>query len=208
MTVSPITINLLAEEEQAAQARARDPFKLLIAISIWVLAVAVAVGGVLSGLALRNEVQMKRLEHNWQELEKQQTSRNVAAYRSLKQWADDMIKINQSRRLYAPQLALVKNLVPDTVQLARLSLATTTVAQSAPVAAQLMTLQLEGMVASGRPEEDMANFRHSLETDAALSAQIQQVQLRSYGRISSPTERGGSAIGQFVIECQYKEQTP
>ena len=71
-----------------------------------------------------------------------------------------------------------------------------------------MTLQLEGMVTSGRPEEDMANFRHSLETNTALSAQIQQVQLRSYGRISTQTERGGSAIGQFVIECQYKAQTP
>ena len=36
-------INLLAEAEQAEQARAHDPVKLLIAISVWLLAVVVAV---------------------------------------------------------------------------------------------------------------------------------------------------------------------
>lgn len=225
--VNPIIINLLAEEEQAEQARARDPVKVLIAISTGLLAVTVAVGGVLAGVVLHNEVEMKNLERQWQKLETQQTSRNVGDYQSLKQLADDLIEINQSRRLCAPQLALIKDIIPDYIQLIRLSLVTTTVAhgptgpppedaselktkiaqRSAP-ATQLVTLQLEGKVVSARPEEDVANFRHNLASTAKFSEQINEVQLRSYGRLAGPAEHGGSAIGQFVIECQYKEHSP
>jgi len=225
--VRPIIINLLAEDQQTAQARARDPVKVFIAISTGLLAVVVAVGGALSGLALRNQLEIKNLERQRQTLESQQTTRNIGAYRSCKQWADDLIEINQSRRLCAPQLALIKNVVPDYVQLDRLSLVTTTVAaapasppaedggdlkakiaERTPSASQVVTLQLEGKVISARPEEDVANFRHTLESAAQFSGQIQAVQLRSYGRLADPTERGGSAVGQFVIDCQYKEHSP
>ena len=217
-----IYINLLAEVEQAEQARARDPIKLLIAISVWLLAAVVAVGGILSGLALRSNAELKDMEHQWQEYTKQEVNSNVVTYRALKQWADDILEINHSRRLCAPQLALIKDLVPNYIQLLRLSLVTTDIPPSAPppldsegdktktmhhtpIPVQLVILQLEGKVISVRPEEDVAKFRRILETDPKFSAQIRQVQLRSYGRIASPAERGGAATGQFVIDCQYKE---
>ena len=222
--MQPIIINLLVEEELAEQARARDPFKVVLAISIALLAVVVAVGGLLSGVALRSRVEMQIAAIKWQELEKQQTGGVVGAYRSLKQWADDLVDINQSRRLCAPQLALIKDLVPDDVQLLRLSLVTTAVArapvappaeglddvkakiaQRPPLPAQVVVLQLEGRLASAHPEEDLADFQHNLETNAVFSPQIQSVKLRSYARISVPTERGGRVIGQFVIDCQYKD---
>ena len=217
-----IIINLLAEEEQAEQARARDPVKILAALSMGLLAMVVAIGGVLAGVALRSGVALNEVERQLQTLEKQQTSGTIGAYRSLKQWTDDLLEINQSRQLYAPQLALIKNLVPDFIQLTRLSLVTTVVAhppvappaatnikaqlaQRSPPTTQVLTLQLEGKVISARPEEDVANFRRALETDATLSAQIQQVQLRSFGRMTGQSERNGSVVGQFVIECLYKE---
>jgi len=222
--VNPIIINLLVEEEQAERARGRDPVKLLIVIGTGLLAVVLAVGGVLSGLARRSGAALNNLEQQWQELAKLQTSGSVGTYRVLNQWTDDLLAINQSRRLCAPQLALIKDLVPDFMQLTRLSLVTTAVTrpptgppaeaagvgktqitQGPPPAAQLLTLQLEGKVVSVRPEEAVAIFRQNLETNATFGAQIHQVQLRSYGRISGPTERGGSIVGQFVIECQYKE---
>ena len=62
-----IIINLLVEEELAQQARARDPVKLMIAISTAVLAVVVAVGGVFSGLAMRSQVALKVAETKLQE---------------------------------------------------------------------------------------------------------------------------------------------
>ena len=222
--MTPILINLLVEEQRAEHARARDPVKLLIAISLALMAVVVAVGGLLSGLVMRSRATMEVVESQARELEKQQTAGSVGAYRSLKRWADDLIEINQSRRLSAPQLALLKDIVPDYVQLVRLSLVTTTATQ-APAApspegqgdikakiarrqasvTELLALQLEGKVISARPEDDLASFQHSLEGNTAFSAQIQQVKLRSYSRQSSPTERGGSIVGQFVIECLYRE---
>ena len=222
--MTPILINLLVEEQQAEKARARDPVKLLIAVSVALMAVVVAVGGLLSGLVLRSRATMQVVESQARELEKQQTAGVVGAYRSLKRWADDFIEINQSRRLCAPQLAMLKDVVPDYIQLVRLSLVMTAAIQAptapppegmddikakiarrqAP-ATELLALQLEGKVVSARPEEDLAGFQHSLESNTAFSAQIQQVKLRSYSRQSAPTERGGSVVGQFVIECLYRE---
>ena len=223
--MNPIIINLLAREEQAEQARARDPVKVLIVISTLLLAIVVGIGGVLFGLALHSGVDLKGLEHRRTELEKQQTSGNIGAFLALKQWSGDLLEINQARRLFAPQLALIKDLVPDCIQLSRLTLATTAVvraptgptpegmddvkakiASRAPPASQVVVLQLEGKVISPHPEDAMASFRRDLETNGTFGAQIQQVKLRSYMRVSSPTERGGSVVGQFVLECQYKEQ--
>jgi len=228
--VKSIIINLLVEEELAQQARARDPVKLMIAISTAVLALVVAVGGVFSGLAMRSQVAMKVAETKLHELEKQQTSGSVGAYLSLKQWTDDLIELNQSRRLCAPQLALIKDLIPDYIQIARLTLTTVAVARApaapAPApevgqddvkakiaarampAAQLAVLLLDGKVVSVHPEDDLANFRRILESDPLFSAQIQLVKLRSYARVSGPAERGGPITGQFVFECQFKELHP
>ena len=219
-----ILINLLVEEERAEQARARDPIKLLIAISTGLLAVVVAVGGVLSGLALRSRASLKVAESRLHELETQQTSGAVGAYLSLKQWADDLLEINQSRRLCAPQLAQLKDIIPDYIQILNLTFSTIAVTRApagpspegldeakqkiaarAVPSAQVVILALEGRVVSVRPEDDLANFRKILETSADFSSQIQNVKLRSYGRVSVPAERGGPVVGQFVIECQFKE---
>jgi len=210
--VKLILINLLAEEEQAAKARAKDPFRLLIAISAWLLVAVVLLGGLFSGLVLRSGAEMRSLEQQLKELNKQQASGNIGSFQLLKQSADDFIALNQSRKLYAPQLAAIKDLVPSPVQILRISLTTSAVVPvssgdaKAKLAAPLhetMFLQLEGKVSSARPENDVAEFQRILETNPKFGA---QVKLRSYGRASSPTERGGVVVGQFVIECQYKEQ--
>lgn len=221
----PIIINLLAEEELAEQARARDPIKLAIAISTTVLALVVAIGGIFSGLAMRSRLTVKIAESQLHELEKQQTSGIVGAYLALKQWTDDLLEINQTRRLNAPQLALLKDIIPDYIQVLRLNLSTVSVARApaapptegmddvkakiaarAAPATQTVILVIEGKIISLRPEDDLANFRRILETDPMFGPQIQQVKLRSYGRISGATERGAMVTGQFVLECQFKEQ--
>ena len=206
-----ILINLLAEEEQAALARAKDPVRLLIAISAWLLVVVVLLGGLFSGLELRSGAEVRSLEQQLKELNKQQASGNIGAFQLLKQSADDFVALNQSRKLYAPQLATIKDLVPSQVQILRISLTTSAVAPvgsgdaKAKLAApphETLFLQLEGKVSSARPENDVSEFQHILETNPKIGA---QVKLRSYGR-AGPAERGGVATGQFVIECQYKEQ--
>ena len=46
--MTAITLNLLAEEQLAQEARARDPVKLFIAVGLGVLTMVVALGGMLS----------------------------------------------------------------------------------------------------------------------------------------------------------------
>ena len=81
-----ILINLLAEEEQAAKARAKDPFRLLIAISAWLLVAVVLLGGLFSGLVLRSGAEMRSLEQQLKELNKQQASGNIGSFQLLKQF--------------------------------------------------------------------------------------------------------------------------
>jgi hypothetical protein len=44
-----ITLNLLAEEQLAQEARARDPVKLFVVVGLGILTIAVALGGMLVG---------------------------------------------------------------------------------------------------------------------------------------------------------------
>ena len=124
--MNSIIINLLSEEQQAEQDRARDPFKVSLAVGIGALALVTTVSSVLLPVFAANyRIQAAKLRKEWQGLEAQQTGGEGGSLRAIKELADDLIEINRSRRLCAPQLALIKDLVPDSIQLTHLNLATT-----------------------------------------------------------------------------------
>jgi hypothetical protein len=222
-----IIINLLAEEQQAEQERARDPVKIAIAVGMSALTLVTAVSTTLWVLAVNYRAEAGKLQREWQQLEAQQTKGESGSFLAVKGMADDLIELNRSRPLYAPQLALIQDLIPDSIQLTHLNLAATVEVQeqtgtpsdesgegkpkrpSRPKTVEHMILCLEGKAISTRPKLEATAFRQMLETNAAFRAYVNKVELRS---ISSGviTDDGGVAgepsSAQFVIVCQYKER--
>ena len=223
-----IIINLLAEEQQALQERARDPFKVALAIGVGAVALVMAVSVLLSVFSVNYKVEATKLQGKLQALEVEQTGGENGPFRTIKGVADDLLEINRSRLLFAPQFALIKDLVPDSIQLTHLSLATVVEAQessgssadesgkekarrpSRPKTVERVVLRLEGKAVSPRPQPELeaTAFRQILETNTAFRTYVNKVELRSVSR--SGAADGGGAGGpytaQFVIECQYKER--
>src|ERR1700689_2999915 len=110
-----ITLNLLAEEQQAQVARARDPVKLFTAIGLSVLTVAVAWGGTLSALLMQKRSELQGLESRWNNMNT--VGGGEGEFQRLNAFAEEVIAVNHSRILIAPQLALVKDLIPPSIQL-------------------------------------------------------------------------------------------
>jgi hypothetical protein len=121
--VTAITLNLLAEEQLAEQANARDPVKTTIAIGTTLLMLAVLCGSLLWVAAGQKATQANLLQARRDGLVAAQTTSTGADFRSIKSCADDLVALNRSRALFASQLALIKNLVPDTIQLNHINLA-------------------------------------------------------------------------------------
>jgi|GEM_PF-1064506 len=224
-----IIINLLAEEQQAEQDRARDPFKLSLAIGIGAIALVTAVSVLLPMFAVNYRIQAAKLRKECQDLETEQTAGEGGPLRALKEQADDFLEINRSRRLCAPQLALIKNLMPDSIQLTHFSLVTTIETEAAggspadesaegkqpkraarPKTVEQVSLRLEGKAISSRPQPELeaTAFQQILETNAAFQAYVKKVELRSVSGTGTTTEDGdtGPYVAQFVIDCQYKER--
>ncbi|MGO9443702.1 MAG: hypothetical protein ACLPXB_02875, partial [Thiobacillaceae bacterium] len=63
--MTAITLNLLAEEQLAQEARARDPVKLFIAVGLGVLTMVVALGGVLSAVVIQKRSELGGLQSKW-----------------------------------------------------------------------------------------------------------------------------------------------
>ena len=115
-----ITLNLLAEEQQAQEARARDPVKLFTAIGLAAVTLAVAWGGTLSALLMQRRAELDGLQAQWNKMN--EVGVGEGDFQKVNAVAQEIVALNHSRILVAPQLALVKDLIPPTIQLSQIGL--------------------------------------------------------------------------------------
>jgi hypothetical protein len=215
-----ITLNLLAEEQQAQEARARDPIKLFTAVGLSLLTVAVAWGGILSALLGQKRSELQGLESRWN------TMNTVGAeegeFQRLNAFAEETMAANHTRILIAPQLALVKDLIPPSIQIGQLGFAVNVTTSGGngggdeggdskhakrQKQTEQLVVRLEGTVSNSQPELEVDRFLKTLRTDARFGALVEDIQLRSISRTGKETDKGDHAVAvaNFVIECWYKE---
>jgi hypothetical protein len=216
--MTAITLNLLADEQRAQHERARDPLKLFIAGGIAVAALLVGLGGILSVFAGQKRSELHGLEAR---LDKMGDAGGAAGeFQKLKSLADEILAINRSRILMAPNLAIAKDIVPPTIQMARLEFTLAEETASAPVSeeqasggktarpkqVERLVLRMEGKATSSRPELEVDKFLQTLRSDARFSAVVEDIQLRSIARSSTEADKAATALptASFVIECRYK----
>jgi hypothetical protein len=219
--MTAITLNLLAEEQQAQQERARDPVKLVIAIGSAVLALVVAWGGMLSVILMQRQAELRGLEAQWEKINA--VSEKEGEFQGMRARAEDIVALNHSRVLLAPQLAVVKDIIPPSIQLSQLNFA---LAVETPISGdggeeaagakraahpkpvERLVLLMVGTASSNRPELEVDQFLRTLRHDERCSAAVDDIQLRSISRSSSdPGKAGGTLLAaNFTIECRYKEQ--
>ncbi|PYI86251.1 MAG: hypothetical protein DME26_09405 [Verrucomicrobia bacterium] len=224
--MTAITLNLLAEEQLAEQANARDPVKTTIAIGASVLMLMVLCGSLLSVAAAQKRTDANVLQARWDALVAAQATTAGADFKALKSYADELATLNRSRALYAYQLALIKDLVPDSVQLGRINLTLNVEVREVGGAAggdagkekpskapksktiEHLSLQLDGKALSSRPELEVDKFLQVLRANPDFSGQVEQIQLRSIARSPVTADSTGLNVpsASFVIDCQYKEQ--
>ena len=229
--MTAITLNLLAEEQLAEQASARDPVKSAAAIGATLLMLSALCGSLLWVVAGQRRTEVNLLKVRWDNVGAQQATSAGTDFKSTKSYADDLVALSRARTLYARQLALIKDLVPDSVQLSRINLALNTevhegagaaggdalasagndkdkpVKTARPRSIERLRLQLDGKAVSSHPEMEVDKFLQALRTDPNFSAQVEQIQLRSIARspVSSDSASVNLPSANFVIECQYKE---
>ncbi len=213
-----ITLNLLAEEQQVQEARARDPFKLVIAIGLTVLTAVVAWGSSLSAMQGQKRAELQRLETRWDKMN--HAGEQDGEFQKIHALAEEIVALNHSRILMAPQLAMVKDLIPPTVQLSQLSFAVETATVDAgaeetaggkrahPKQIERLVLRMDGTAQSSRPELEVDQFLRTLRSNARFGAVVDDIQLRSISRTFIDTGKTGHTLvaANFVIECRYKEQ--
>lgn len=218
--MTAIILNLLAEEQQAQAARAHDPLKILIAAGLTVLSTVVACGSTLSVIRAQKSTELQTLETRWK---KMSGSDKEVAFQKTRALAEEIVALNHSRVLLAPQLAMVKDLIPPTIQLSQLNfgLAVETMVVEAhgeeagegkrvarPKSIERLVLRLEGTACSIRPELEVDHFLQTLRNDARFSAVVEDIQLRSISRAFNDQGKTGQALptANFTIECRYKEK--
>lgn len=221
--VTAITLNLLAEEMLAQQAEARDPFKVSLAGAVGLLMVVVLLGTVIAQIADKKRIQADALQSRLNSISGK--SPESGDTKSVKSAADDLIAINQSRRLYAEQLALIKDLVPDTIQLDRIGFTLSIESRSAPAVTESTgdakaaraqrsatverpVLHLDGRATSSRPEIEVDQFIQMMTSNEAFNKFVGDVKLRSIARNPASTDRPGAEAlsAGFVIDCQYRDR--
>ena len=218
--MTAITLNLLAEEQLAQEARARDPNKLFTAIGLGALTVAVAWGGILSAVLMQRRTELQGLDAQWKKMNA--VGGGEGEFQAVNAAAEEIMTLNHSRMLMAPQLALVKDLIPPSVKLSQLGFALSVETIDAgggggedgpdskhPSHAkriERLVVRLEGMASSSRPELEVDQFLKSLRSDARFSALVEDIQLRSISRTSG--DKAGQTLtgANFTIECWYKEK--
>jgi hypothetical protein len=217
--MTAITLNLLAEEQQAQVERARDPIKFFIAVGLTVLMVAVALGGALSAILSQRRAELQGLEARWKKMN--DVGSGEGDYQKDSDSAAEIIAVNHSRVVVAPQLAIVKDFLPSSIHLTyiKFALATETTGgdggedaaegkhPARPKQSRHLVLELEGLASSARPEIEVDQFIDSLRSDSRFGALVEDIQLRSISRTTSDTDkaRGGVPAVNFIIECWYKE---
>lgn len=224
--MTPITFNLLAEEQRAQHASARDPVKITIGISVVLIALVVGVGAWLQTKVERTKQELAEARKRQQGIEDAQT-KGGGGFAAVRTMAADVVAINQSRLLYSPELAMVKDLIPDGIQLTTLKFSLAKEAapielpppvekkgseeirprRSAPKAADHLVLQLEGKAFGAQPELVVDSFIKGLRDNAGFMAKVKEIQLRSIARAPMPADGGAvSNPAVFVVECQYQER--
>jgi hypothetical protein len=208
MTV--ITLNLLAEEQLAQEARARDPVKLFVAVGLGVLTVVVALGGVLSAILMQKRAELAGLQSKWDRMNA--GGAEESDFQNHNKSAGEIIAINHDRVLIAPQLALVKDLIPPSVELTQLAFAMSLDSPGSdsghPKKSQRLVVRFDGKAFGSQPELEVDRFLKLLRSDARFSALVEDIQLRSIGRVTETDKSGVTRnAANFAIECWYKEKT-
>ena len=212
MTV--ITLNLLAEEQQAQEARARDPVKLFTVIGLAALTAAVGWGGTLSAMLMQKRSELQGLQSTWNKVNG--VGVEESAFQKTSAMAEEIVAANHSRVLMAPQLALVKDLIPSSVKLSHFSFALSaedggeggggSKSGSRQKSAERLVLKMEGVAYNNQPELEVDRFLKTLRSDVRFSAAVEDIQLRSIAHMAkeADTTGHGQAAASFVIECWYK----
>ena len=203
----------------AERANARDPVRVAMLIGVLIM-LGVAVYGVLvSSEAGERKAEAAQLQKRWDGLNAKQNSGTV---RALRIFAEELLAVHQRRVLFAPQIAHIKEIVPESVFLTRanLRLISETTVSAPPASAvaeagkkpatprsvtvERLVLRLEGMAGGSRPEIEVDRFLDTLRTLPVLSNDVKEVSLRSISRAAMGAS--SAAVGaQFTIECLFKE---
>jgi hypothetical protein len=226
--MTAITLNLLAEEQLAEQAQARDPFRITLSVGIGVIILTAIAGLLVTRAANDKKLEAATLRAKRDSLASGQSIGGSRDTKSLKSVADELLTMNHGRTLYARQLAMIKDLVPASIQLVRMSFTLTTESADGggpaeapvesgaagakafrhkPKSMEHLTLQLDGEALSPRPEIEVDDFIKSLRSDPLFSKQVKDIKLRSIARSAPAADGTGAALPKaaFVIECQYQE---
>lgn len=224
--MTAITLNLLAEEQQAEQANARDPVKTALAIGLSLVSLAMILGTIFWSVASDRRIQAGILQDHWDRIVAAQQATGADSYEAVSAAAGEIYTLNRTRMLSAPQIALVKDMIPKSVQLSRVTMQIVTetldqgpaapdepekgskVKRAAPrKAVERFALVMDGRAFSSRPEIEVDNFLNALRNYPAFRDQVKSIQLRSIARTEAANGDGASAgpFASFVIDCQYKE---
>jgi hypothetical protein len=212
--MTAITLNLLVEEQRAQEARARDPLKTCIAIGVSLVMVTAVIGSLCGVAAGNKKTEENALKHEYDNLLKQRDAGAATGFSALKAHAETMIEINRKRVLLAPQMALIKDMVPNEIELTRLELRINTELEQGSTDnsrrnrnVERLTLKMEGRATSLRPELAVDDFIKGMSENGALKDVIDKVQLRSIASVpfrDHEKSTKGSAVS-FVIEAAYKQ---
>jgi hypothetical protein len=215
--MTAITINLLVEEHLAKEAAARDPFKIAVAVGVGLLAVLVVIGALVGGMASRKHSEVDRLQKKLAAMT--DTQLEVGAdggdTKSLKALADDYVAIHQARPLYAPHLATIKDLVPETIHLTQIGMTLVMDAGEAmPVdppkegekpkrpkakPTERLVIQLSGQATAPRPELEVDELINSFSKHPTLSSHIHSARLRSIARAPTGGETKQAGVVPSVV---------
>lgn len=225
--MTAITINLFVEEQLAQEAAARNPFKLALAVGVSLFSAAVILGAAIGHRASQQKNEADTLQAKWDKLQSTQSGGSRSDTKSYKGLVDEIRSINEARPVFAPQLALIKDVVPDTVQLSQIGFSYVTEEITTPVVAaegesdkaaarrakpktiEHMVLVLTGLATCARPEIEVDDFIKTLQAHPALSKVVQQIRLRSITRMTGPADGSGLSLPTvaFSIDCQYRERS-
>jgi len=223
--VTAIAINLLVEEQLNQQAKARDPLKIAIAIGMGLLAITVSIGVILGHLVEQEKQAVGTLQAKWASMQATQSGVSGSDTKALQVVASDYLSINQARTVYGPQMALIKEVIPDSIQLTQARFAMVTEVSTArpapepvtgesnakaarlaiPKSTERMDLLLDGWIVCARPEIEIDLFIKSLRTHSAFGKLLKDVRLRSISRAGTDGSTTASPSATFVIDCIYKE---
>src|SRR5512137_1235198 len=119
--IAPLILNLLAEEKLAEIKNARDPLKVAVAVTICVLTLSVGTGSLFGLKAERKRMELIELQRKRNKVTAGTTVGDAEELKTTRVFCEEVMAINRNRALFAPQLALIKNIIPDTIQLTRIN---------------------------------------------------------------------------------------